>query len=260
MSNSPNDQELNSNILLAMALLLDDKIDFDRIIDHLRTYWGATVTLSEDNDNEASDTVIVFDVNDHMVALALMPCQVPMEELATLYPYAFLWPEATMEVPQHKTHVIVSIMSDDASALERYTVLTKVSESVLAETNSLGLYQGNQTLLVDTETYLGMAQALLEESLPFLLWVFVGLRGSDNANSLYTYGMNGFDKLEMEIINSKQDMEELFDFMINIGCYVITNDVTFQAGETLGYTESKDARIEISPGHFLDGDTIKIVM
>ena len=260
MSNSPENQEHNSNILLAMPLLRDDKVDFNRIINRLRTYWRATVTLSEDNDNEVSDTVIVFDVNDQMVALALMPGQVPLEELTTLYPYAFLWPEAEKEVPQHKTHVIVSIMSDNAPALERYMVLTKVIESVLAETNSLGLYQGNQSLLVDTETYLGMAQALMEDSLPFLLWVFVGLRGSDDGNSLYTYGMDDFGKLEMEIIDSKQEMEELFDFLINIGCYVINGDVTFQAGETLGYTESKDARIEISPGHFLEGNTIKIVM
>ena len=258
MSNSPNDHEQYGNLLLAMPLLLDDKIDFDRIINRLRTYWGATVTLSEDN--ETSDTVVVFDVNDHRAALALMPGQVPLGELAAFYPYAFLWTEAEKEVPQHATHVIVSIMTDDTPAFERYTVLTKVIESVLAETNSLGLYQGNQTLLVDTETYLNMAKDLFEEAIPFLLWVFVGLYGSDDGNSLYTYGMDGFGKLEMEIINSKQDMEELFDFLINIGCYVINSDVTFQAGETLGYTESKDAGIEISPGHFLEGDTIKIVM
>jgi len=258
MSNSSNDHEQDSNLLLAMPLLLDDKIDFDRIINRLQTYWGATVTLSEDN--EASDTVVVFDVNDHIVALALMPGQVPLEELTAFYPYAFLWPEAEKEVPQHKTHVIVSIMSDDVPTLERYMVLTKVIESVLAETNSLGLYQGNQMLLVDTETYLNMAKYLLEDIIPFLLWVFVVPCPSDDGNSLYTYGMDGFGKLEMEIINSKQNMEELFDFLIDIGCYVINSDVTFQAGETLGYTESKDARIEISPGHFLDGNTIKIVM
>lgn len=195
-----------------------------------------------------------------MVALALMPGLLPEGELETLYPYAFLWDEVEEELPQHVAHVIVSVMSDEGSALERYTVFTKVVESVLAEANAIGVYQGNQTLLVSKENYIDMANALSEDAIPFLLWVFVGLRGSDEGNSLYTYGMNGFGKLEMEIVDSKLNMEDLFDFLINVGCYVINSDVTFHAGETLGYTESKDASIEISTGQFLEGETIKIVM
>lgn len=264
MSNTPEQHEQESNILLAMPLLADDKIDLDRVINRLRTHWGLAVdgTQNDDTQNDAatSETIRVVDVDGHMTALGLMPGQVPAGDLESLYPVAFLWPGAAEEVPRHATHVIVSLMSDDAPARERYAVFTKVVESVLAETNSLGLYQGHQMLLVKKEIYIDMAEALLEDETPFLLWVFVGLSGSDEGNSLYTYGMKGFGKMEMEIINSQQDMDDLFDFLINVGCYVINSDVTFKADETLGYTESKDAAIEISPGRIHEDETIKLVM
>ena len=190
-----------------------------------------------------------------------MPMPIPACEFESLYPISYFWSDAGEEIPKHTAHVVVALCSNHTSPLERYTVFTKVIESILAETNSLGLYQGNQTLLVKKDTYLDMSEALFEDDIiPFPLWVYVGKIVSDEGNSLYTYGMKGFGKLEMEIVNSQQDMEDLFDFLVNVGCYVINSDVTFQAGETLGYTESKDAKIEISPGCFLDGDTIKIVM
>lgn len=45
MSNTPDNHEQESNLLLAMPLLRDDKINFDSIIDRLRTRWGATVEI-----------------------------------------------------------------------------------------------------------------------------------------------------------------------------------------------------------------------
>ena len=265
MPQSPDKHKQESNILLAMPLLRDAEIDFDRIINRLQSYWGATVERSDEKSiqNKESPTKIAsFDVNGHLASLALMPAPLPDGEAVSLFPISYLWPDAEEDIANHTRHAIVTLCSwsNDTSPLERYKVFTKVIESVLVETNSLGLYQGNQLLLVQKDTYIDMAESLLEDSIPFLLWVYVGMINSDEGNSLYTNGMKGFGKLEMEIVNSQQDMEDLFDFMINVGSYVISNDVTFQAGETLGYSESKDARIEISPGRFLDGETIKIVM
>ena len=192
--------------------------------------------------------------------MSLMPGRVPDGEFDSLFPVSLYWGNAEEETATHQSHVIVFLSSETGTAIERYSLFTKVIESILAETNSLGVYQGNQTLLISREIYHEMAQGLLTGDLPLLLWIFIGIAKSPKGNTLYTFGLSGFGKLEMEIVESQQDMDNLFDFLVNICNYVISNDVTFKKGETIGSTEDHDVTIDISKGVCLDGDTIKLKM
>jgi hypothetical protein len=99
---------------------------------------------------------------------------------------------------------------------------------------------------------------LKNDEIPINLWVYIGLRESDEGNSIYTYGLNKFGKHEMEIINSKLSLEELYNFISNICAYVISSNVTFKAGEALGYTAHQKIKITLSTGRFVDGQTMKL--
>ena len=244
--------------LLAMPLLRDKEFNIDAILRRLRNHWGIPIRDEEIDTSAPEKKTCTFSVAGHIVAMSLMPCRLPEGEIDSLFPVSLYWDNAEIETAAHQSHVIVFVNSEAGATMERYSLFTKVIESILAETNSLGVYQGHQTLLISRENYLEMAQALLTDGLPLFLWVFIGRGQSPKGNFLYTCGLSGFGKKEMEIIDSKKDAGELYDFLANICLYVVSSDVTLQEGETLGYTKNADAKISISQGVFLEGDTIKI--
>jgi len=246
--------------LLAMPLLRDMEFNPDAVIRRLRNHWGVSIRDEDVNVSSPKDKTCVWHIEGYMVTMSLLPCRVPDGEFDSLFPVSLYWRNAEEETATHQSHVIVYVSSETGTAIERYSLFTKVVESILAETNSLGVYQGNQTLLISREIYLGMSQMLLNGDLPLLLWIFIGIGGSSKGNMLYTFGLTGFDKMEMEIVDSQQDVDDLYEFLVNICGYVISNDITFTKGETLGYTEDVAATIDISKGICLDGNTIKLKM
>ena len=244
--------------LLAMPLLRDQEFNPEAVLRRLRDHWGIPIRDEDITASSQSDKTCAFNAAEHIVAMSLMPGRLPDGEIESLFPVSPYWDNAEAETAEHQSHVIVYLSSGPGSVIERYSLFTKVVESILVETNSLGVYQGLQTLLISRENYLDMAQVLLSGGLPLLLWIFIGMGKSSKGNTLYTYGLTGFDKKEMEIIDSKKDLGELYDFLLNICDYVISRDVTFKDGETVGYTKNADAKISISKGVHLEGDTIKL--
>ena len=246
--------------LLAMPLLRDMEFNPEAVIRRLRSHWGISIHDEDITSSSPEDKTCVFHVAEYMVAMSLMPVRVPDGEFDSLFPVSLYWSNAEEETATHQSHVIVYVSSKTGTAVERYSLFTKVIESILTETNSLGVYQGNQTLLISREIYLDMAQGLLTGDLPLPLWIFIGIGESPKGNALYTFGLTGFGKMDMEIVESQQNVDSLFDFLVNICSYVISNDITFKKGETIGYTENIDATIDISKGYILNGNTIKLKM
>jgi len=246
--------------LLAMPLLRDMEFNPEAVIRRLRDHWKIPIRDEDVTAASPADKTCAFNVGDCMVAMSLLPCRVPDGEFDSLFLVSLYWPNAEKDTKAHQSHVVVFLRSETATAVERYSLFTKVIESILAETNSLGVYQGNQTLLISRENYVEMAKCLFTDDIPLPLWVFFGLAKTPKGNTLYTYGLTGFGKMEMEIVDSPKDMEELYEFLMNITGYVITGDITFKEGETVGYTKDVDATIRISKGVCLDRNTIKLTM
>jgi len=245
-----------SKILLAMPMFDNgEAYELDDIINNLKSFWGLTVT-EIDGDNKTA----VFKVDGEMVALGYMPVQIPCGDIDATAQYAYNWPNATQELKDHNGHAIVSLIAGNKTALERFKILSKVLCAILSTSNALGIYQGNQSLLIPRAQYLAHVDELKEHKTPVTIWIYFGLRKSDKGNSLYTYGLTEFGKQEIEIINSKSDLEELYDFAGNIVEYVVSSDITFKSGETLGYTADQKIKITYSQGVFVDGQSLKLEM
>ena len=54
------------------------------------------------------------------------------------------------------------------------------------------------------------------------------------------------------------DPRELRDFLLNLVCYVLDEDVVLRDGETIGFSAQQKLPIVRSKGVSLDGDTLKI--
>ncbi len=78
-----------NSILLAMPLFKNEEAyDIDKIIEHLKSFWQLNVSEANDINNETA----VFNIDDQMVAIAMMPAPVPWEELESVAPYNYSWP------------------------------------------------------------------------------------------------------------------------------------------------------------------------
>ena len=228
-----------NNVLLAMPMFNNaETFDLDKVVDYLKTNWSTSVS-----DMNGGTGTVTFSIQGAMVALATMPAQIPWGDIEGTAQYSYNWPDAIKDLENHNSHIIVTVMSSNKSEVERFGILTKVLSSILATSNCIGVYQGSQSLLIPKQQYLDSAEVLKSNKIPIDLWIYIGLRKGENGNNAYTYGLTAFGKLEMEFINADLELHEMHSFITNIGAYVINNDVTFNSGETLGYTAEQKINI-----------------
>lgn len=250
----PEPQE--NSLLLAMPLFNNgDTFDFSKIVDHLKDFWSLPV--GEHQSNESSSMV---KIDGHNIIIAGMPVPVPKGDIDSTAAFAYNWPTASADLENHTGHAIVTLMSNEGSAFERFTLFSKVLYSLLATSNAVGIYHGTQSLLISRDQYLAYTEELKANQVALMLWVYIGYQHKDDANSIYTYGLKSFNKKEIEIINSALSMDELFNFITNIAAYVIGSDVTLKNGETLGYTADQKIKITESDGVYVEGKTLKLQM
>jgi hypothetical protein len=244
----------NGELLLAMPLFKNgDTYSLQKIVTHLQDFWGLKVTDVYGDDGNAT-----LSIEGELVGLAHMPAPIPGDDIEGTLQYAYNWPTAKQDLENYDSHAIVSVLPGNKSPLEQFRLLSKLLISLLTTSNAVGIYQGSQTLLIPREDYLESTEALKNGEVPLMLWIYIGIRKSEEGNSLYTYGLEYFGKKEMEIIHSKAEISVLFDLMVNIASYVIGSNVTFRSGETLGYTAEQKIKITASEGQLVDGISLKL--
>jgi len=243
-----------NNIQLAMPIFNSGtSYQLDKVIDHLKSFWGLDVTDIGGDDEAAS-----FNINDETIALANMQVQIPWGDIEGTAQYAYNWPSALKDLTGHTGHAIVVITTEKRNPLERFTILSKVLGSILITSDAIGVYQGNQSLLIPRQQYLNHLEELKETGVAVALWIYIGLRKLAKGNCAYTYGLKDFQKTEIEIIDSRFGLEELFDFLYNITSYIIGTNVTLKNGETIGLTAEQKIPIKLSKAQFVDGESLKL--
>lgn len=251
---SPNNKK--STPIIGMVLLKDsNSLKIAQVITELQENWNLTVKHDKAKEGE---TTSVVQIGQYMVAIASIPIPVPGDEVKETATYNYFWKEGKKEAPQHKGHIIVSIINAGINPVEENIIFTKVTSAILNHSDALGVYIGERTLLLNKKFYLANTELMSEESLPIYNWVYFGLRKENGRQSVYTYGLSQFGKLEMEIVRSKHSLETLSDMMYNITHYVLAYNVSLKHGETIGLSATQKLKITKSKGVYLDDKTLKI--
>ena len=254
--NSETTTDKESSTVLGMVLLNDiSKIDFKKVIGELQYKYDITIT-GQDVDEEKG--VGVIQLTGSQIAIMLMDVPIPGDELEFPSQISYLWPDAKDLTPKHKGHIIISVTSTGDNKLKMFKTFTRVASSILTNTNALGIYLGNQTLVLPTAFYVDGAKSMTDDSLPLMNWIYIGLRDENDRNSGYTFGLKEFGFDEMEILNSKNSKEEIHEILFNLSHYVILSNVTLKDGETIGLTEDQKIKLTKSKGVQLEGTTLKV--
>ncbi|MBI3717980.1 MAG: DUF4261 domain-containing protein [Sphingobacteriales bacterium] len=244
----------NIRIILGMVMLADElPLNKDAFYqDFIKNYSRKAKKITGDN------SVSTITIDGQLVLIAHMPVPIPNSDIERTAEYAYNWETAVEDTKDHKSHLIVSITSGDASTIERFKIFTEVICSLLRTTNAIGVYKGNQSLLIQKESYLDIASHMDDETLPLYLWIYFGIRRNENGFSSYTYGLKEFNKLEMEIIESSKSPEEIQSFIYNMTHYVLDYDVSFKDGQTCGMSADERIPITLSKGVFVEGESFKL--
>ena len=237
-----------NNVVLSMPMFKNNKgYVLDKVIEDLRVYWELDVT-----DIEGDDELATFKVGGELVAISMMPVPIPNSELEPMYSYSYLWENVESEA-------IVSILFSNISPVEKYSLLTKINSSILRTCeDAIGIYQGSATLLLPKELYVAFSELLLSDMLPIQLWIYIGIICNNEKTSIYSYGMQEFDKSEIEILETVMSNREVYDLFINILNYVLAYDVTLKHGETIGFSEDEKIKIIESEAVYVDGNSLKL--
>ncbi len=243
----------NSTILGMVLLEEPNSMKIEKVISELKNKWNLEI-----GEGETSDETSVLDINGYRVAIANMPVPIPTEEVTSTAEYNYFWENGVKEASSHKGHIILSIMNAGKKPVQENILFSQIASAILNNSKSIGIYIGGRTLALKKDFYQANVEMMSEEDLPLYNWIYFGLRKENGKQSVYTYGLADFGKMEMEIIDSDSSLEELNEMMFNLAHYVIAYDVTLKDGETIGLSAEQKLKISESRGKFLEGKTLKI--
>ena len=213
------------------VLLKENRFDPARFLHTLQHEWGISPDEDEGITNE--DGILNFNVNGLLCALSLMPAPLPDGEAEQNAAFNYYWPEAVEETAKHQAHILLVVMplgETDATPVDVMALYSKLACAALADENSIGIYTSGTVFAPDF--YRDVCSSLHENELPIPAWIFIGLYGSEEGSSAYTIGLEPAD---------------LHAFLCNISDYLISQNVTLQDGETIGFSAEEKLSITRSP-------------
>jgi len=236
--------------LVGSVLWDDTSMDFSEFANNMKKMWKIKIDL----DSVKENTYIL--VNDDMMAtVTLMPVPVPNGEAEYYAKSNFYWPEAEKTVKKHKAHLLVAVVAKK-SLVSSSVFFVKLCATLAKSSHCLGIYSSGT--VHHPEMYCDFAKGASEKNFPTVNLIYFGVVKNEKTFSCYTYGLNAFNKLELEVIKSDKPLEDLQEFIYNIATYIIKGNVTLKHGETIGYTATQKLPITISKGVNLPDKTIKI--
>ncbi|PCI03838.1 MAG: hypothetical protein COB81_03075 [Flavobacteriaceae bacterium] len=247
--------EINSEkLILGMILLKENNsMEIDKVISELKEKWKFKVENAE-TDNETS----IIEINDYRIAIVNMPVPIPGDEVKTTAKFNYFWENGDIEATSHKGHIILTIINGGKDPVTENVLFTKLATSIMNNSNALGIYIGGRTLALEKDFYTENAEMMTDQDLPIYNWIYFGMNKENGGNSIYSYGLADFGKLEMEIVNSKHPMDELQELMFNLTHYIVASNVILKDGETIGMSETQKLKLSITKGKYLEGKTLKI--
>ena len=246
----------NTGSFISFVLLDENKLDLDLLRKQLQEDWDIIINKDPENDDSES---LIETINDMNLIISLMPAPIPNDEAVHNAETNFYWEDAVEVAKSHKAHVLVTVLGGKEDLLGATDLFVKVCSSCLKLPNAIAISTLGSVL--QPEFYIDCAESSLkEDEFPLMNMVFFGMYSNDNGAtlSLYTYGLDVYGKLNMEIIDSNKSEDETLSFLQSITEYIITSDVTLKDGETIGFTEDQKLNITAIDSDVLGEETLRI--
>lgn len=241
-------------------LLEDIKWDKDALREELKKAWDIEDATDgyedDDEDEEENENSFVIACSEGFIAVSLMEAPVPYGEAEAGAERNFMWRDGAKQVRKHKAHLLVAVMGGEGDPRDAGETMVKVVVSCLKLFGGIGVYTGD--VVLSREYYLDFAEMMDDGLFPLHNLVWIGMFGDETGTSGYTNGMINLGYNEIEVVKSREKPMKIHEFIASVAAYVITEDVVFNDGETIGFSEEQKLPITVGPGIAVDGESVKI--
>ena len=218
--------------------------------EHLTTHWPALADMKRVKSDDGK-SVIVYENGTHQLFVALMPTPIPWGDLEGPCQTSMFWPNAEPELRKHKQHFLVTVMGPAESIIEQNLVLTQAIASILTVSpEASGVYWGNATQVISSEAFRELADVIKDDALPFLLWVSYRIGSDKKGSSGFTTGMASLGHMEIEAVNTPEEPKGLYDRLLGLTDYLLTNGPIIVDGNTIGEDEHERIKVVYSKSNF----------
>ena len=245
--------EASSNPLRWMALIVLDRAElpeFEEVAHAVSEYFvdGPAMTTSEGTEN-----LLACTIGDYTVAATLIEKQIPWSQLEGPCETAWYWPDANDKLRDHEAHILVTLIDEGGSDVDKSVALTQFVAGLVAATPALGVFWGPSRMVHPPRAYIEQAVQMSPTDLPLFLWIDFRIERLENGNSrLYTTGLGALGYSELEVEEFEGDAQRLLEFAYNIAHYQITQTKVINDGDTLGLTEEVQVTARREPSLFDD--------
>lgn len=241
-----------------LVLLNSTVYDFEQLYQDLIEDWDLSLNMINDSFQDES---IVFEHNGMILSLSLVTSPVPNDEAVKSAHTNFYWSEAVEVTKQHKAHIVLAVLNGENNLMEAGILFVKLVASTLNQDNATGIFTLETVFRGGFYRENAIQTINVEKRFPLLNLVFLVLYTTDGQSvSAYTFGLEQLGRKEIEIVESKNSMEDVHMIIYNTVSYIIEQDIMLHTGETIGVDETQKLEIVESLGFALDPNktTLKI--
>jgi len=225
----------------------------------LGSIFGRKATAPKDFDWK--EGILVAPFRDGQLAVSLIPAPIPWSELEGPCATAWWWPEATQKMQAHRCHFLIGLLGGSMDPIERRVILTRLASAIVQNSDAVGVYWGEGTLVHEPREFVQQAEAVNAETIPGTLWIDVRIeKNRDGSLRCFTTGLAPLGFLEIEVEQSRLPPEELMGFIGDTACYIVNGRLHIKDGETMGRTATERYKVKHMASMFDRAPVMRLVM
>lgn len=245
-------QKPSEQKVVSGTVLLNGKAapDYKSLLAGLNKTWK----LKTDSVNIADRTLVFNAPGGATVMIAYLAYPAAADEIGASARLSWLWKTANEETAKHQAQVVISVIGPANRALDLYKIFTQASAGVLESTNAPGICLTGQYLLLSKGYFVSAARNMVQnQTIPLYCWVYFGRPGDGNG---FTFGLQEFGLLEMEIVKSARPEGEVHATLYDAAMSVVKYGTRLQDGQSVTTEEGAKIRGRLSKGVFVDGQEV----
>jgi hypothetical protein len=187
----------------------------------------------------STDNLLALTVGPYTAAITLVPRSVPWSQLEGPAATAWYWPEATAQLQTHPAHLLVTLIDEGGSAIEKAIALTQLTAAVAAMAPSVGVFWGPGRLVHPPAAFVEQAEDCRPENLPLFLWIDFRVEALDGGGvRAYTTGLEALGQQEVEVARFDGAPQTLVGHLYNVAHYLLDRKQVIRDGDTIGLTDN----------------------
>lgn len=190
-----------------------------------------------------TERMLTCSLDETAASATLIDRPIPASQLGGPCAAAWYWPEAAAALDNHAAHMMLTMVDEGGSAVERALAFTRWTAAVTAASEALGVFWGPSRTIHKSGDFIDQAVQSGPHSLPLYLWIDFRIEpvanhaGGEDFLRLYTTGLETLGQSEIEVGNFTGPPQTLLESAYNVAHYLLDRKQVVNDGDTIGLSD-----------------------